>query len=106
MWFEGAFYQYTVAIILVLLIILLLYYTSPVFTPLLWFVAAVFLPILFATFLYYALRPLVNYLDRWMPHIVSILLTYCIIAIPVCLFILIVIPEASDVSAIFLGGKN
>lgn len=95
-WLEGAFYEYTVAIILVLLIVLLLYYTSPVFSPILWFIAAVFLPILFATFLYHALRPVVNFLDRWLPPVLSILLTYCVIAGPVTLLILFFIPEVTE----------
>ncbi|MCE5316085.1 MAG: AI-2E family transporter [Parachlamydia sp.] len=96
MWFEGPFYEYSVAIILVLLIILLLYFTSPVFSPILWFAAAVFLPILFSTFLYYALRPLVTILDRWFPRFISILLTYCLIAIAVALLILLFYPDASS----------
>ena len=56
MWFEEAFFKYTVGIILVLAIILLLYYTSPFFYPVLWFIAAILLPILFATFLYYIFK--------------------------------------------------
>lgn len=96
MWIEGPFYEYSVAIILVLLIILLLYFTSPIFSPILWFVAAVFLPILFSTFLYYALRPIVNFLDRWFPRFVSILVTYCLITAAVLLLFLLFYPEASS----------
>lgn len=96
MWFEAPFYEYTVAIILVLLIILLLYFSSPIFSPILWFVAAVFLPVLFSTFLYYALRPVVLFLDQWLPKFVSILLTYCLLAIAVALLLFLFYPEASS----------
>lgn len=94
MWIEGNFYKYSVAIILVLLIVLLLYYTSPFFSPVLWFVTAVFLPILFATFLYYILRPLIMLLDKWLPDYLSILIVYAILSIVIAAFIFIFAPEA------------
>lgn len=79
MWFREPFFKYSVGILLVLLIILLAYYTAPVFSPILWFSAAVLLPILFATLLYYILRPVVGFLNRWLPTYLSILLIYLII---------------------------
>ncbi|HEV8051219.1 MAG TPA: AI-2E family transporter [Parachlamydiaceae bacterium] len=81
MWFNEPFFKYSVGTILVLLIILLVYNTAPFFSPLLWFVAAILLPILFATILYYILRPVVTLLDNWFPRYQSILLTYAAFAI-------------------------
>lgn len=75
-WFEENFFKYTVAIILLLLIILLLYQTAPFFSPILWFIGAVFLPVLLSAFLYYILRPIVNMLSRWIPRYIAILITY------------------------------
>lgn len=92
MWFNGAFYKYAVGTILVLLIILLVYNTAPFFSPVLWFIAAILLPILFATILYYILRPAVTFLDRWMPRYLSILTTYLIIGIAATVITYFVVP--------------
>jgi predicted PurR-regulated permease PerM len=92
MWFNGPFYKYAVGIVLVLLIILLVFNTAPFFSPILWFVAAILLPILFATILYYILRPVVTLLDHWMPRYLSILLAYLIISIAAAVIAYFVIP--------------
>lgn len=77
-WLEDSFYKYAVGILLVLLNILLIYYTAPFFSPLIWFVTAILLPVLFSTFLYYILRPLVKFLERGMPSYLAILVTFLI----------------------------
>lgn len=101
MWFHESFYKYTVAIILVLVIIALVYYTSPVFYPILWFAAAILLPILFSTFFYYALRPLVDYLDRKMPRYLAILLIYLVFVVVGTGVILYIGPQiTAEVSAL------
>lgn len=101
MWFQEGFFKYAVGTILVLIIIALLYYTAPVFAPILWFVAAVLLPILFSTFFYYALRPVVDFLERKMPRYVAILLTYFVIAFTATLVFFIVGPQiTAEVKAI------
>ena len=92
MWFYGLFYKYSVGIILVLLIILLVYNTASFFSPILWFVAAILLPVLFATILYYTLRPVVTFLDHRMPRYMSILLTYLMIGIIAAVITYYVIP--------------
>lgn len=96
LWIEGAYFKYSVAIILALLIVLLLYYTSPFFSPILWFVAAVFLPILFSTFLYYILRPVVTFLKRWMPSYLAVLVVYFFLALAIASVALVFAPEAIE----------
>lgn len=97
MWIQESFFKYTIGAILVLLIILLLYYTSPVFSPILWFVGAIALPVLFSTFLYYILRPVVNFFARWMPRYLAIGIAYLFVAIPAVLIGVFFVPEALDV---------
>lgn len=96
LWLEGSYYKYSVGIVLALLIVLLLYHTSPVFSPILWFAAAVFLPILFSTFLYYILRPAVSLLKRWMPPWLAVLLVYFILGLILTSVALVFVPEAIE----------
>lgn len=81
MWYNSSFYQYAIGIILVLLIILLFYHALPIFVPILWFIGAVILPILFSTLLYYALRPILAFLERWIPRTAAIILIYVTIVL-------------------------
>jgi len=77
MWIQDKFFKYTIATVLILTIVWLLYQTAPVFAPILWFVAAILLPILFSTILYYMLRPIVNFLEGFrIPRYVAILIIY------------------------------
>ena len=96
MWIKESFYKYAIGIVLVLTIILLMYYTAPVFYPILWFVAAILLPILFATLLYYILRPLVTLLERWIPRYLSILIVYAVLALFSVTIGLLTIPNIID----------
>ncbi|MBA3958557.1 MAG: AI-2E family transporter [Parachlamydiaceae bacterium] len=93
MWYEEKFYKYTIGIILVLLIILLLYLTFPFFAPILWFIAAIFLPVLFSAFLYYVFRPLVNFVERWIPRYLAILVVYLLAVVVVSIIFLIFVPQ-------------
>lgn len=94
MWYKHPFFKYTVGIILILTIFLLLYETAPLFSPILWFVTAVLLPLLFATLLYYVLRPAVHLLESWrIPRYVSILITYLGLLILIGLFVVIIVPR-------------
>ena len=95
-WLEEKFFKYAVGTILVLLIVLLIYYTAPLFTPILWFIAAVFLPVLFSAFLYYILRPLVNWLSQWMPRYIAILATYLFVALLVTISWLLFAPNLME----------
>jgi predicted PurR-regulated permease PerM len=96
MWIKGRFFKYSIGTILVLLIILLLYDTSPVFSPILWFIAAAILPVLFATLLYYILRPLVNLMDNWMPRYIAILTIYFVFLVIIVGLILRFTPDAIE----------
>ncbi len=96
MWFQESFFKYTVAIIFILLIIALSYYTAPVFYPILWFIAAILLPILFSTLLYYILRPIVNLLNRWMPRNLAILAVYLLIGFVALIVILLIGPKIAE----------
>ncbi len=82
MWFEEDFFKYATAIILTLLIVLLLYYVAPVFYPALWFIAAIFLPIFFATLAYYILRPIVYFIEKAkIPRFLAIMIIYAVITL-------------------------
>lgn len=101
MWFQESFYKYTVGIILVLVIIALMYYTGPIFEPILWFIAAILLPILFSTFLYYALRPIIDLLERWMPRYLAIFTTYLVIGFAFTILGFIIGPQiVTDISSL------
>lgn len=93
MWIKETFFKYATAILLVVTIILVLYQTAPVFYPILWFVAAILLPILFATLLYYILRPLVRLLGRWISRPLAILAVYAFVAIISLIIALVIIPD-------------
>jgi predicted PurR-regulated permease PerM len=102
MWIKEMFFKYATAILLIVTIIFVLYNTGPVFYPILWFVAAILLPILFATLLYYIVRPLVRLLGRWVPRHLAILVVYAFIAIISFVVILVIVPDiattVSDIS--------
>lgn len=101
MWFYEGFFRTSVCIILVLTILALLYYISPIFTPLLWFLAAILLPLLFSTFFYYALRPTVDWLNRWMPRYLAIMTVYVVLAVIGATLVLVAGPKvATEISKI------
>lgn len=93
MWIQNNFFKYATGIALVLLILLLVYLISPLFSPILWFAAAVLLPILFSTFLYYILRPLVNLISRFIPRFLAILLIYSTLVISLVVLFLVEGPQ-------------
>lgn len=77
MWIQDRFFKYALAVIMILTIILLMYYAAPIFLPILWFITAILLPILFSTLLYYILRPVVAVLERWgLPRYAAIIVVY------------------------------
>lgn len=83
MWYQNRFFKYAVGIILVLLIILLMYQISFLINPFIDFFAALFFPILFASILYYVLRPFVNFIEKGtrLPRSIAILITYVIVVV-------------------------
>lgn len=101
MWIEHDFFKYTVAIILLLVTVLLLYYSLPVFYLFIWFLATIFLPILFAVLLYYLLRPIVELLDKWLPKYLAILSVYFLISGALVGLGMLIVPQLSEaISAI------
>lgn len=101
MWIQENFFKYIIAVILVLLTTLLLYYNWPVFYFITLFLAAIFLPILFSTILYYILRPLVLFLSRWFPKYFSILIVYAMLSLVVASLIFVFVPEFAQVIHFF-----
>ncbi len=104
MWIQESFFKYSVGILLVLLIIYLFYSTAPIFYPILMFIAAILLPLLFSILLYYMLRPLVRFFDRWLPKFLSIVLVFTLIGATLVLTGLIfgsqIAAEAKDLNAL------
>lgn len=105
MWIEEVFFKYMTGVILVLLTTLLLYYNLPIFYLILWFLAAIFLPVLFTTLFYYILRPAVNFLSQWLPRYLSILLVYLFVTVGVTTLALIFLPEFAEAINYFSSDK-
>lgn len=101
MWIEHGFFKYMSGVIMVLLTTLLLYYNLPVFYLVLWFLAAIFLPILFSTLFYYILRPLVDWLSQWLPRYLAILSVYLLIGLVVTVVMVYFVPEVVNVFSNF-----
>ncbi|WBW99555.1 AI-2E family transporter [Oceanirhabdus sp. W0125-5] len=62
---ENKFFRISLKIISVLVIILLLIRVSPILTPLYNVMNLFLIPLIFAVFLYYVLRPVVNLVEKW-----------------------------------------
>ncbi|MCM3618559.1 AI-2E family transporter [Sutcliffiella horikoshii] len=78
MWIRHPFFKYATGIILVLLIIFLLSEVKFIVNPIISFITTLFFPIIFAGFLFYILKPLVNFLARskYMPRTLAIILIF------------------------------
>ena len=73
MWYKHNFFKYATGIILCLLIIYLLGKVEYFISPIKQFIAILFFPIIISGLLYYILRPVVRWLDRFrMPRTLSI----------------------------------
>ncbi|KKK37762.1 hypothetical protein WQ57_12460 [Mesobacillus campisalis] len=80
MWIHKPFFKYITGLILVLLAIFLFGKIDYFLAPLQQFIGAIFFPILLAGLFYYILRPVVNFLSRYIPKLLSILLIYLVVA--------------------------
>ncbi len=80
MWVQRPFFKYATGIILILLIIFLFgkidYFVSPMQN----FIIAIFFPILISGLMYYILRKPVQWISRYLPKIVSILIVFALVA--------------------------
>ena len=92
-WYYNKFFSYAFAILLILTIILLFAQVAAILTPLFDFASILFIPIVFSILFYYFLRPSVNFLDRLkVPHFLSIIIVYFLIAICIVLFFAFLFP--------------
>ena len=76
MWVNKPFFKYASGLILILIIIYLLGKIDYFIWPFQKFIITLFFPILIAGLVYYILRPVVQYLSRYMPLAMSIILIY------------------------------
>ena len=79
MWINKPFFKYAIGTILILIIIYLLGKIDYFIWPFQKLVITVFFPILLAGLLYYILRPIVQFLSKYIPTTFSILLIYIVI---------------------------
>ncbi|MEK4511136.1 AI-2E family transporter [Paenibacillus sp. FSL K6-2524] len=87
------FFRISLGIIMVLTIIFLLSKVTFIFNPLITMLQILLVPITVSGFLYYLLRPIVNYLEgKKLNRILSILLIYLLFAGVVTIFLIVVWP--------------
>ncbi|AEI43718.1 AI-2E family transporter [Paenibacillus mucilaginosus] len=80
MWYRENFFKYTVGAILVLLVIFLLGKIGYFFAPFRQMFSALFFPLLISGFLFYLLRPFVDYLEgKRLPRTMAILFIFAIL---------------------------
>lgn len=94
---QHPFYRTTLGIILVLTMIYLLSKVSFIFNPLVTLVSILIVPITISGFLYYLLRPIVQFLDgKKLNRILSILLIYLLFAGVLTVFLIVVWPPLQN----------
>lgn len=92
-WYYNKFFNYAFAILLILTIILLFAQVTAILTPVFDFASTLFIPIVFSVLFYYFLRPSVHFLDQLkIPHFLSIIIVYFVIAILLVLFFAFLFP--------------
>ncbi|MFE4898582.1 AI-2E family transporter [Peribacillus butanolivorans] len=79
MWINKPFFKYASGIILIILIIFLLGKIDYIYLPIQKIITAMFFPIIVAGLLYYILRPVVNFLTKFIPRTVSIFIVFLVI---------------------------
>ncbi len=96
-WYYNKFFKYTTGILLILLIVFVFYQVAFLLYPLFNFVSSLFAPLAISLVFYYMLRPLVNKLEEYnVPRVVTILVSYVIIAVILALFFVYVGPMLAD----------
>ncbi|MBA2369061.1 MAG: AI-2E family transporter [Candidatus Protochlamydia sp.] len=92
-WYYSKFFSYAFAVLLILTIILLFSQVTAILTPVFDFASILFIPIVFSVLFYYFLRPSVYFLDNLkVPHFLSIIIVYFLIAISLVLFFAFLVP--------------
>lgn len=87
-WYLEKFFKYAVGILLVLAIISLFYQLDALMKPVFDVAAALFLPIVFSFLLYYLLRPIVQFLEKFkLPRYLCIIFIYIFIAFMLVVFL-------------------
>ncbi|MGD6830761.1 AI-2E family transporter [Sutcliffiella halmapala] len=81
MWIRHPFFKYLTGIVLVLLVIFLLSEVQFLVNPILSLVATLFFPLIFAGFLFYILKPVVEFLSRskYIPRTLAIFIVFFVI---------------------------
>ncbi|APH06584.1 AI-2E family transporter [Bacillus weihaiensis] len=89
MWLRHPFFKYMTAIILTLIVLLLLGQLDYVVNPIQTMLGTLFFPLLFAGFLYYVMKPLVNIFlkIKFMTKPISIVLVFTVLIVGVSLLI-------------------
>ncbi|WP_413379551.1 AI-2E family transporter [Alkalihalobacillus sp. 1P02AB] len=90
---DSKYFRFGIWLALVFLIIYLASLVDWVFQPIIILVQTLFAPILLGGVLYYLLRPFVNFLSRWIPRTISILIIFLTAIALFVLVILLVGPE-------------
>jgi predicted PurR-regulated permease PerM len=80
MWIQRPFFKYATGAILLLLIIFLFGKIDYFVWPLQNFIIAIFFPVLISGLIYYILRKPVQWLERFMPKLASILIVFLLVA--------------------------
>jgi predicted PurR-regulated permease PerM len=81
LWIRHPFFKYLTGIVLVLLVIFLLSEVHFLVNPILSLIATLFFPLIFAGFLFYILKPVVEFLSRfkYIPRTVAIFIVFFVI---------------------------
>lgn len=81
MWIRHPFFKYLTGIVLVLLVIFLLSEVQFLVNPILSLIATLFFPLIFAGFLFYILKPVVEFLSRskYIPRTLAIFIVFFVI---------------------------
>ncbi|MCH4826468.1 MAG: AI-2E family transporter [Planococcus sp. (in: firmicutes)] len=87
MWIRKPFFEYTTAILLVAITLFFLGKIDYVLEPIQIIIATIFAPVLLGGLFYYLLRPIVNWLARFVPKIVGIGIIFTIIALTASLLL-------------------
>jgi predicted PurR-regulated permease PerM len=101
-WYYNKFFKYVAATLLVLMALLALYQAFIFFIPIFNFIFILFVPIIISLLLYYLLRPIVYFFEKFsIPRIITILFIFLVIAILIVIFIAYIGPIiANQISAI------
>ncbi|KMK74750.1 AI-2E family transporter [Alkalihalobacillus pseudalcaliphilus] len=93
---DSKYFRFGIWLVLIFVVIYLGSLISWVFQPIIILVQTLFAPILLGGVLYYLLRPLVNFLSRWIPRTLSILIIFLTAIALIVLMIFLIGPEIQN----------